>query len=134
MHELPPAIVDRVLKLVRMLSSSNANEAGAAAAALNRTLSDAGLSIHDFSTVVQQGFEPGAVKNHRAQHETPRNERPRNGQLDWRSEVAWCAAQPYRLSKWETDFLESLGQWRGRPTEKQAARLKDIVARLRSGR
>jgi hypothetical protein len=80
--------------------------------------------------VVQQGFNPALAGNHLARHEAPRSEAPWD---DWRAEVAWCVAQPHRLSKWETDFLESLGRWRGRLTEKQAARLRDIVARLRMG-
>jgi|SRR2546430_10514512 len=54
----PPstALVDpgRIGKLVRMLSSDQRGEAGAAAAALNRTLFSVGLDIHAFADAVEQ--------------------------------------------------------------------------------
>jgi hypothetical protein len=47
-------------QLIRMLSSDQAGEAGAAAQALNRALTSAGLDIHDLAKVVETGLQlPG---------------------------------------------------------------------------
>jgi hypothetical protein len=50
-------LVDRIGKLLRMLSSDQIGEAGAAAQALNRTLVGAGLDIHKLATVVEAGLQ-----------------------------------------------------------------------------
>src|SRR5580704_11776030 len=46
----------RIGQLVRMLSSDQPGEAGAAAQALNRTLVSAGLDIHKLAEVVETGL------------------------------------------------------------------------------
>lgn len=46
----------RIGQLIRMLSSDQPGEAGAAALALNRTLASAGLDIHALATVVEKGL------------------------------------------------------------------------------
>jgi hypothetical protein len=48
-----PVDPSRVGKLVRMLSSDRPGEAGAAAAALNRTLNAGGLDIHHLADLVE---------------------------------------------------------------------------------
>ena len=47
----------RIGQLIRMLSSDQAGEAGAAAQALNRTLASAGLDIHKLADVVEAGLQ-----------------------------------------------------------------------------
>ena len=42
-----------------------------------------------------------------------------------------CADRCELLRSREAEFIESLGEWRGRPTEKQMAWLHAIYARLR---
>jgi hypothetical protein len=46
----------RIGQLIRMLSSDQPGEAGAAALALNRTLASAGLDIHELADVVEAGL------------------------------------------------------------------------------
>jgi hypothetical protein len=121
MRAVPAATIERMLKLVRMLSSDNPNEAGAAALALNRTLRDAGLDIHDLAGVVGQGFRVIRVIDADAP----------NVDDDWRGVVEWCTAQAHRLPEREREFLETLQGWRGAyPTDKQLRWLRDIAARL----
>ena len=47
----------RLGQLIRLLSSDQPGEAGAAAQALNRTLATAGLDIHDLAKVVEVGLQ-----------------------------------------------------------------------------
>jgi hypothetical protein len=47
----------RISQLIRMLSSDQPGEAGAAAQALNRTLASAGLDIHELAKVVETGLQ-----------------------------------------------------------------------------
>jgi hypothetical protein len=47
----------RIGQLLRMLSSDQPGEAGAAAQALNRTLTSAGLDIHELAKVVETGLQ-----------------------------------------------------------------------------
>jgi len=47
----------RISQLIRMLSSDQAGEAGAAAQALTRTLVSAGLDIHALADVVEAGLQ-----------------------------------------------------------------------------
>ena len=49
-------LLDRMLKVIGMLSSSNSNEAGVAAGMLMQTLKQGGLDVHDFMNVVAIGF------------------------------------------------------------------------------
>jgi hypothetical protein len=53
MHNTANPTNKRIGQLIRMLSSDHPGEAGAAAAALNRTLASAGLDIHALATVVE---------------------------------------------------------------------------------
>ena len=46
----------RIGQLIRMLSSDQPGEAGAAALALNRTLASAGLDIHELAKVAEAGL------------------------------------------------------------------------------
>jgi hypothetical protein len=47
----------RIGQLIRMLSSDQPGEAGAAAQALNKTLASAGLDIHKLADVVEAGLQ-----------------------------------------------------------------------------
>jgi hypothetical protein len=49
--------IRRFGQLIRMLSSDNASEAGAAAQALNRALESAGLDIHKLAEVAEAGLQ-----------------------------------------------------------------------------
>jgi hypothetical protein len=84
----------RIAQLIRMLSSDQQGEAGAAAQALNRTLVSAGLDIHRLADVVEtqlhlplpakpqpspQRWQPPQRRPQRRPTNTPR--RPGNGPL-----------------------------------------------------
>ena len=64
----------RIGQLIRLLSSPQPGEAGAAAQALNRTLVSAGLDVHELAKVVEQGLQhqPRPTK----QPEPPRQRPP----------------------------------------------------------
>lgn len=47
----------RIGQLIRMLSSDQPGEAGAAALALNRTLASAGSDIHQLADIVERGLQ-----------------------------------------------------------------------------
>jgi hypothetical protein len=71
----------RIGQLIRMLSSDQPGEVGAAAQALNRTLASAGLDIHRLAEVVEAGLQlpiPIAqpVKRPRAPTTTNKARRP----------------------------------------------------------
>jgi hypothetical protein len=117
LNQVPHAVVDRVLKLVRMLSSPN--EAGNAAAALNRTLLDNGLDIHDLAGVVDRGL--------RGIHIVDPEKRIFE---DWSDAVDWCDAQIHRLTEKEAGLIETLSYWRGAPSDAQLRWLGDIVRKL----
>ncbi len=69
----PHPIARRVGQLVRLLSSDQVGEAGAAAMALHRTLAAAGIDIHTFAQSVEAGLpapsstpaKPTAIKARR---------------------------------------------------------------------
>jgi hypothetical protein len=50
-------VTRRIGQLVRLLSSDHQGEAGAAAQALTRTLTSAGLDIHELAKVVEAGLK-----------------------------------------------------------------------------
>jgi hypothetical protein len=50
---------------------------------------------------------------------------------DWEAMREFCADHPELLRSREAEFIESLAEWRGRPTERQLACLCAIHARLR---
>jgi|SRR6476660_830373 len=52
-----PAAIRRIGQLIKLLSSEQAGEAAAAAAALNRTLTQSGLDIHDLAKVAETGLK-----------------------------------------------------------------------------
>jgi hypothetical protein len=72
MHASTNPTIRRIGQLIRMLSSDQSGEAGAAAYALNRALASAGLDIHKLADVVEAGLRLPVP------HERPKAEfRPR---------------------------------------------------------
>lgn len=134
MRELTAAKVERLQKVVRMLSSDNEHIRSVAALTLNTELKNLGLDIHDFAAAVAKGFVKPSPP---PQPPPPRDPWPNGPDVDedWRGAVEWCACQGdsrYGLLRpKEQDFIETLEGWRGaHPTDKQMAWLRDIVARL----
>jgi hypothetical protein len=130
MRVVPAVTIDRLQKLLRMLSSDKEHEALAAVGRLMIVLAAADLDIHDLADAVGRGFSaPQAPTNSRTNGHRTRSSAP-DVDDDWHKAVEWCLAQPHRLRPREIEFLESLREWRGYPTEKQTAWLCAIVERL----
>jgi hypothetical protein len=70
----------RIGQLIRMLSSDQPGEAGAAALALNRTLTSAGLDIHELAKLAETGLRlPGPTEHPRPRPPTTANQARRPG-------------------------------------------------------
>ncbi len=110
-------LLDRMLKVIGLLSSSNSNEAGVAAGMLMQILKQGGLDVHDFMNVVAIGFSE--------------YKRERRSDNDWRNLLVECLKHALKLSVREQEFLGSLSVWRGTPTNKQLIWLSDIHDKVR---
>jgi hypothetical protein len=119
-----PEITPRLKKLLLMLSSTQPGEVVAAAGAIGRTLREAGRDWHDLAR--------GLLAE--APHPQPRPRRPPpdpDEDAAWRVMWRFCRERQGVLRSREREFIDSLGEWRGRPTETQRAWLSAIYARLR---
>jgi hypothetical protein len=79
-------VARRIGQLIRLLSSDHPGEAGAAAQALNRTLTSAGLDIHELAKVAEVGLKLPAEQPVRRRREarearTTTHRRPDGGLL-----------------------------------------------------
>jgi hypothetical protein len=115
--------IPRLRQLLLMLSSDQPGEVAAAAAAIGRALKSAGTDWH----ALANGLLAEAPQSSRARHTDNNNSDADN----WREMLEYCAQRTEMLRSREQEFIESLGEWRGRPTEKQFAWLCAIYARLR---
>jgi hypothetical protein len=110
LRNLPPIVA----KLVPRLASTHDGEVVATARAIERALRAASLDWHDL--VARIGGRPAP-------------ERAKG--CDWPDDLHFCTSHIKRLPKREADFITSLAQWRGHPTEKQLDWLQAITDRLR---
>ena len=107
-------IAPKLEKLVLMLSSDQAGEVVAAAAAIKRALRTAGANWYDLA----RGLTRPVTQD--------------NGDRSgWRPLHAYCRQHLDALSDREQDFMATLDHWRGNLTEKQRAWLDAIYDRLR---
>lgn len=119
------AQIPRLRQLLLLLSSDQPGEVAAAAAAIGRALKAAGGDWHDLANGLLTEPPPAAGR-HRG------SDRAREApEEDWREMHEFCADHSELLRSREAEFIESLGEWRGRPTEKQMGWLCAIYARLR---
>lgn len=113
-------IAPRLRQLILMLSSNQAGEVVAAAAAIERTLQANGHDWHELADRVLSDARQ------------PKRARPNDGKTgDWRAMCEVCLRHAHLLRSREQEFVSDLGDWRGRPTEKQLAWLSAIYARVR---
>lgn len=108
---VPATIGPTLAKMLPRLGSSFDGEIVATVKAIERVLKSSGSNWHDLATLVCP---------------------PPPASFDWRREARFCAGNFDRLSRREVDFITSLARWRGPPTDKQIAWLRDIAGRLRS--
>jgi hypothetical protein len=117
------AQIPRLRQLLLLLSSDQPGEVAAAAAAIGRALKAAGGDWHDLAN----GLLAEPPDQRGRGFDDVRDEPEEN----WREIHEFCADRCELLRSREAEFIESLGEWRGRPTEKQMAWLHAIYARLR---
>ena len=120
-------LLDRLLKVIGMLSSSNANEAGVAAGMLMATLKQAGLDIHDLTDIIADGFR----RLEKGQRDDEEDKHADSIADVWRDVLRECLEYSHRLNYKDQEFLNSM-MYRGRaPTSKQWGWLLDIVNKVR---
>jgi hypothetical protein len=130
-----PADLSKLRKLIPLLASDKNGEVVAAAAAITRILHSLKSDWHDLSSRLTaepppNGHGPNGQHGSRRRQHSGRHDQ-QHGHYDWREAQSYCADRPHLLSTRECEFIESLAQWRGTPTEKQLAWLAAIHARLR---
>ena len=109
---LDPADADRLAKLLGMLGSHHDGERAAAGAKADQLVRALGLTWHQVITVtVAPPLSPAT--------------RPPPRRM-----AVYCHARRWQLSAKEREFVESMLQWRGEPTERQREWLTDLYARL----
>jgi hypothetical protein len=73
-------VTRRIGQLIRLLSSDHQGEAGAAAQALNRTLTSAGLDIHELAKLAENGLrQPAPTERPRPRQPAATNKARRPG-------------------------------------------------------
>jgi len=130
-------IPSKVARLVPMLGSATDYEALAAARAIGRVLSGAGLGFGDLAAAIpaagprrdnitldrRPGPRPFDVYAWRRAF-TPRQE------AEHRARVRFCQERPSRLTAWERNFVSNVARLHGNLTIKQGDRLAVIVDRI----
>jgi hypothetical protein len=120
------AQIPRLRQLLLMLSSNHPGEVAAAAAAIGRTLKAAGTDWHALASgLLTEAPQPRSQRWRRDNDTDDAADR-------WREMHEFCAERIELLRSREQEFIESLGEWRGRPTDKQLAWLVAIYTRLHS--
>jgi hypothetical protein len=117
--------VQRVSKLVLMLSSQHDGEIVSAARALSRTLKSSGADFHDLIA----GLTQPKLQPHASAHAGASGDELK----DWREMRKVCLRNPDRLRDRERQFLEGIGNWVGDLTPKQFDWLKSIYQRVKPG-
>jgi hypothetical protein len=119
------AHIPRLRQLLLMLSSDQPGEVAAAAAAIGRVLKAAGADWHALANgLLTEALQPKA-RRWRENYDTE------DAADNWRELHEYCEGRTELLRSREQEFIESLGEWHGRPTKKQLAWLCAIYARLR---
>jgi hypothetical protein len=116
-----PDLVGRLAKLIPRLASDHDGEVIATVAAIKRTLEASGFDFNDLASAVSAigletaSFVPAAMPFVRP---------------DWSVTVRECGQHWELLSAKEQNFIDSMMDWEGEPTEKQLKWLRDIARRL----
>jgi hypothetical protein len=121
---LQSSVSARVGQLVRLLASDRSGEVISAAAAIVRTLAHAGADIHTLADIVERGLQRRTPEPSRPHHQEPR---------DYLALARRCWCRRHELAEHERRFVLSMMEWRGEPTERQAAWLLAIAHRLQGG-
>jgi hypothetical protein len=115
-------IAPRLKKLLLMLSSNRDGEVVNAARLIGTTLHSIGADWHD----LVGGLLTPVRRRPQASYDSDTDEAG-----DWHARQEFCLQHPELLRPREFEFLTDLDRWRGPLTEKQAAWLNSIHARVR---
>lgn len=134
---LAPPIVDKIGKLLRLLSSDKDAEVISAVCALRRTLDGAGASLHDLADTVEKratdarkAYERGFFDGRMAERSKQAAE-AREG-LTWKTVADFCHERADTLCEKEQHFVRQMAErtlWCA-PTERQGMWLFSIYIRL----
>jgi len=114
---LDPASADKLAKILGLLGSDHAGERAAAGAKAHELIRSLGLTWRD---ILLPPPVPGPC--HIRSWRSP--------ETDWQRMAAFCHARRDWLSYRDREFVRSMLNWRGQPTEKQQDWLASIYARL----
>ena len=112
-------IAPRLKKLLLMLSSDRDGEVINAVHLIDAALRGVGADWHD---LVGGLLAPTGTQS---SHDNDDRD------LDWRVMREFCLQHLHLLRPREHEFITSLGEWHGHPTERQSAWLSSIYARVR---
>jgi hypothetical protein len=129
----------KLKQCVLLLSSQHDGEVVSAARAINRLLGSAGVDWHwlagringggepaDWEQKVREAYDLGRKSAQRA----ARHDRGDDIFEDHQAAAEWLLDNHgERLRERDRDFLDTMVDWRGTPTEKQAAWLNDLCKR-----
>lgn len=112
----------KLRKSILMLSSQHDGEIVSAARAINRLLASSGLDWHWLASRIITPQEAPGPTHERQEGAFAANP---NSAADW-----LLANHATRLRPRDRDFLETMREWRGQPTERQAVWLNDLCRRF----
>jgi hypothetical protein len=118
MTVLNPRAADKLAKILGMLGSDHPGERASAGAKANALVLAAGLTWADVINVPPKPDDP------------PRIRAWRSPSTDWQKMAGFCHERQDCLSRWDREFVWSMLNWRGEPSEKQQDLLASIFARL----
>jgi hypothetical protein len=116
------AVAPRIGQLIRLLASDKDGEVVAAARALGRTLNGVGADFHLLADLIERP-SPAALEL-----PPPRPESAGPADAVWLHRHHWS-----RLNEKERSFVLQMMNWRRAPTERQAAWLGVLVAKMPGG-
>jgi hypothetical protein len=115
---LAPQAADKLTKILGLLGSAHSGERASAALKADELVRAAGLTWADVINV-----PPVAA-------DAPRIRAWRSTSTDWQKMAQFAHERRHRLGRWEHEFIWSMLNWKGEPSEKQQDTLASIFARL----
>jgi hypothetical protein len=109
---LDPSAADRLVKLLGMLGSHHDGERANAARLADALVRERGLRWRDVITVSALSTST----------------------VSWQRMAHWCHAHPEKLNSKEYQFILSMLEWHGEPSEKQQKWLTDLFIRAGGAR
>jgi len=113
----------RLIRLLGMLGSDFDGERANAGAMANRLVRERGLT---WDKVIP--FQVNGAQQQQHTHQPPPPPPPLRS---WSDVISDCRAHPNYITQWEEEFLDSMANWYGRPTDRQRAVLCRIAKKLK---